>query len=215
MSRYQITNTQYAAFLNDAGIGSDGLWTGGSYSGQVLIKASRNSADWGLHWETDKWVPVSGYENHPVIYVTWYGADEYARWAGGTLPTEAQWEYACRAGTTTIYSYGDSADGDYMWYLGNNTPSGTKAVGQKLPNPWGLYDMHGNVFEWCSDWYGSDYYSDPNAGTDPAGPDSGFNRVLRGGRWGNDAQGCRSAFRYSYIPDNVSYNIGFRVVFVQ
>ena len=91
------------------------------------------------------------------------------------LPTEAQWEYTCRAGTTTTFSYGDSENGDYMWY-GSNSSCSTHEVGTKLPNDWGFYDMHGNVWEWCLDWYGDRTY-----GADPYGPSSGTNRMLRGG----------------------------------
>ena len=112
------------------------------------------------------------------------------------LPTEAQWEYACRAGTTTTYSYGDSANGNYMWYT-DNSSSSTHPVGSKLPNPWGLYDMHGNVWEWCLDWYGTLAY-----GTDPLGSSSGSCRVSRGGSWGNSASDCTSSYRLGGSPSN-------------
>ena len=98
MSKYQITNAQYAAFLNAKGIGNPATATVEGYGSRTLVSASSGSYDWGLHYNTDRWEPVSAYENHPVIYVTWYGAKAYADWIGGTLPTEAQWEYACRGG---------------------------------------------------------------------------------------------------------------------
>ena len=123
------------------------------------------------------------------------------------LPTEAQWEYACRAGTTTGYSYGDSGNGDYMWY-NDNSSSETHGVGTKLPNPWGLYDMHGNVWEWCLDWYASSL----SGGADPKGSSSGPYRVLRGGSWYNSAGDCTSSFRYFINPSNVGSNVGFRLV---
>ena len=122
------------------------------------------------------------------------------------LPTEAQWEYACRAGTTTTYSYGSSANGNYMWYSSNS--SSTHPVGSKSANPWGLYDMHGNVWEWCLDWYGTLAY-----GTDPKGSSSGSRRVDRGGGWYLDADYCTSSYRGSHDPSNVNYDvIGFRLV---
>ncbi len=213
MSKYQVTNLQYAAFLNAEAIGSDGKWATGTYPTQQLISASSGYYDWGLHYNADKWEPVAGYENHPVIFVTWFGATEYARWVGGNLPTEAQWEYACRAGTTTAFSFGDDdADmGRYGWPWENNTADGTKAVGRKQPNAWGLYDMHGNVFEWCSDWHDS---VGSGSVSDPIGPATGSGRVVRGGSYAGPAQLCRSAFRPYGYPYEVSSDMGFRVVFV-
>ena len=123
------------------------------------------------------------------------------------LPTEAQWEYACRAGTTTTYSYGDSANGSYMWYSSNSSPK-SHEVGTKSPNPWGLYDMHGNVWEWCLDWYASSL----TGGTDPKGSSSGSYRVIRGGSCGGSASGCASSYRNHYLPSGESYNGGFRLV---
>ena len=122
------------------------------------------------------------------------------------LPTEAQWEYACRAGTTTTYSYGNSANGNYMWYTSNSS-SKTHPVGSKSANPWGLYDMHGNVLEWCLDWYGTLAY-----GTDPKGSSSGSLRVKRGGCWYDDAGFCSSSYRSYNAPSYESYRNGFRLV---
>ncbi len=132
------------------------------------------------------------------------------------LPTEAEWEYACRAGHDgTRFWWGDDPGygglGDYAWYTGNNDPYGTKPVGQKIPNPWGLYDMHGNVWEWCSDWYDSDYY-DISPSTDPQGPANGSFRLLRGGSWGSLPLYCRSAYRGYSIPSRRSVILGFRLV---
>ncbi|KPA16999.1 Sulphatase-modifying factor domain protein, partial [Candidatus Magnetomorum sp. HK-1] len=132
------------------------------------------------------------------------------------LPTEAQWEYAARAGSTTALANGHLAEtGCDMdtnlnamgWYCGN-ADSKTHQVAQKQPNAWGLFDMHGNVWEWCSDWY--DSYPDISV-TDPGGPSSGSSRVLRGGGRGSHAQNCRSAVRYNYSPGNRSYYIGLRL----
>ena len=125
------------------------------------------------------------------------------------LPTEAEWEYACRAGTDTKYSFGD-AEGQldaYGWY-DKNSGGKTHPVGQKQPNAWGLHDMHGNVWEWCSDWYG-EY---PRGGvTDPQGWSGGSNRVNRGGSWNNTARNCRSANRNRNNPSNRNNNLGFRL----
>jgi formylglycine-generating enzyme required for sulfatase activity len=128
------------------------------------------------------------------------------------LPTEAEWEYACRAGSTTEYGYGDDTVGlgNYAWYYGNSG-SKTHPVGEKKPNAWGLYDMHGNVWEWCADWYGN---YDSNAATDPVGPSFGVPRVLRGGSWGHIAAYCRSANRVSTYPSSRYHDFGLRVVVV-
>jgi formylglycine-generating enzyme required for sulfatase activity len=127
------------------------------------------------------------------------------------LPTEAEWEYSARAGTTGAYSFGDDADslGGYAWY-DDNSGNKTHPVGQKAPNPWGLYDMHGNVWEWVQDWYGDRYYSS-SPGSDPKGPSSGSNRVKRGGCWGHYARSCRSAYRDDSAPDVRYINLGFRL----
>jgi formylglycine-generating enzyme required for sulfatase activity len=157
---------------------------------------------------------------HPVDQMSWNDAVEFCKRlselpeekkAGRVyrLPTEAEWEYACRAGSTTAYSFGESSQslGDYAWFS-NNSDDRTHPVGQKKPNAWGLYDMHGNVFEWCSDWY-AEYPK--GAVSDPAGPKEGSSRVGRGGSWSNFAAGCRSAFRIRGNPV-VSFDyFGFRL----
>ena len=157
-------------------------------------------------------------DDYPATYVNWQDAVEFCRKLSEEegleyrLPTEAEWEYACRAGTTTAYSFGDDASemGEYAWYKENATVVGQKyahTVGQKKPNPWGLYDMHGNVWEWCEDWYGV-YHAD--AATDPTGPSTGSLRVSRGGSWSYVAGLCRSAIRPWDLPSDRS-RYGFRV----
>jgi formylglycine-generating enzyme required for sulfatase activity len=128
-----------------------------------------------------------------------------------TLPTEAQWEYACRAGTTTRFYYGDDAGFNQLWryaWYDDSSSSKTRPVGGKLPNGWGLYDMHGNVHEWCLDWYG-DYQG--GSVSDPQGPQSGTFRVRRGGGWEYIAGRCRSANRDGNSPSITHDYLGFRV----
>ncbi len=163
----------------------------------------------------------------PVEKVSWLEAMEYCtkltqrERAGGRLPegyayrlpTEAEWEYACRAGTTTRFSYGDDKSyaqvGDYAWFTGNSD-SGTHPVGTKRPNPWGLFDMHGGVWEWCLDrWQG---FLPGGSLTNLPGPAEGSLRVARGGSWLYDAKICRSANRDDYSPSNRCSDLGFRVV---
>ena len=136
------------------------------------------------------------------------GAVTWNRDANGyRLPTEAEWEYACRAGTQTPFCGGTSAD-EVGWHVGNSQTR-THPVGEKQPNAWGLYDMHGNVLEWCWDWFGG-YSSEAN--NNPIGPASGTSRVYRGGCWSFQAYQTRSAYRFGNNPNMRSFIIGFRVV---
>jgi formylglycine-generating enzyme required for sulfatase activity len=121
------------------------------------------------------------------------------------LPTEAEWEYACKAGTTTAWSHGTDEGllANYAWFRNNNNPKGTKAVGTKLENPWGFFDMHGNVYELCEDWEGN--YSD-GAQTDPKGPSTGTYRIIRGGAYVLPGQYLRSSVRNSTIRGRLTIN---------
>jgi formylglycine-generating enzyme required for sulfatase activity len=157
--------------------------------------------------------------SNPVEMVSWDNVQEFINRLNKQeghnsyrLPTEAEWEYAARAGTTGVYSFGDDAGslGQYAWWYGNSGDK-THPVGQKQPNAWGLYDMHGNVWEWVQDWYGENYYSS-SPSTDPKGPPSGSHRVLRGAGWSDYyAEYCRSAIRRSTTPVSRFSNNGFRV----
>jgi len=161
--------------------------------------------------------------NNPVDFVSWDAAVEFCRKlsalpaekaAGNVyrLPTEGEWEFACRAGTTTKYSFGDDDSGlvDYAWFR-DNSSFRHHPVGGKTPSAWGLHDMHGNIWEWCIDWWFEAYPDGP--ATDPTGPTSGLYRVARGGSWGNSAESCRSAYRDASFPSIRSnrINLGFRV----
>jgi len=151
-------------------------------------------------------------DNCPVEQVNWNEAKAYCESQGKRLPTEAEWEYAARAGTTTRYYWGNDASeaGRYAWYAGNSG-STTHPVGQKEPNAWGLYDMAGNVWQWTADWYAKDYYgSSPER--NPKGPGSGSYRVDRGGSWHLVPANLRSAYRRSGTPDYRSSGFGFRCV---
>jgi formylglycine-generating enzyme required for sulfatase activity len=173
-------------------------------------------------------------DEHPVVCVSWNDAVAFCQWLGKKesktyrLPTEAEWEYACRAGTPTRYSSGD--DPETLAKVGNvadatfkaKFPSykyGVKAsddfvftapVGKFKPNAFGLYDMHGNAWQWCADWYAEEYYATSPA-DDPTGPNSGADRVLRGGAWDIRPGVARSACRDGFDPVYRSFNLGFRV----
>jgi formylglycine-generating enzyme required for sulfatase activity len=181
---------------------------------------------------TGSWTP--GYEpsatyglgaGYPAYYVSWNDIQSFISalntQTGKTyrLPTEAEWEYAARGGAQSGgYRYsGSNTIGEVAWYW-DNIPSqtfgqagyGTQPAGTKAANELGIYDMTGNVFEWCSDWYGSTYYT-ADAQTDPAGPSTGFNRVFRGGGWINGARGCRVSYRAYDTPDYRYADLGFRL----
>ena len=173
-----------------------------------------------------------------MVDVSWNDALEYCKWLSKKegkiyrLPTEAEWEYACRAGTTTRYYSGD--DPETLAKVGNAADAASKAkfpngrytikandgyvftapVGKFKANAFGLYDMHGNAWEWCADWYGADYYAKSPV-DDPIGPASGDGHVLRGGSWGSGAHGARSAERNGCAPRDRDYGAGFRVARTQ
>jgi formylglycine-generating enzyme required for sulfatase activity len=158
-----------------------------------------------------------GKPNHPVENISWNDAQEFIgrlnRWEPGNryrLPTEAEWEYACRDGTTTRYSFGDGARQleKYAWYKGNAKGT-THPVGEKTPNRLGLHDMHGNVSEWVQDWYNENYYEESPV-SDPSGPDTGSHRVLRGGSWFYRARFARVSSRGRDVPGG-RLSIGFRL----
>ena len=158
--------------------------------------------------------------NLPVEQVNWNDCQSFVaklkdKVSGGefSLPTEAQWEYACRAGTSTEYSFGDGDAnlGEYAWFTGNSNRQ-THPVGEKKANPWGLYDIHGNVWEWCQDWYGP--YASAEV-SDPTGASSGSSRVIRGGSWSHSSRDLWSSFRLKFAPDFRFRSIGVRVVLVE
>jgi formylglycine-generating enzyme required for sulfatase activity len=208
---------QWRSFINDTG-----------YRTKAEIQG------WSMIWTGSKWVKKKGYywdnpefpqtETHPVTCLSCNDVQKFIEWLTGKegktyrLPTETEWEYACRAGTTTPFYTGNCISTDQANYDGTHPmpgcPEGEYRKGPVEvesfePNPWGLHDMHGNVWEWCQDKYKRDYPS--GRVTDPKGPTSGWERVLRGGSWHNYAGHIRSALRYRYYPDKWLNYSGFRL----
>ncbi len=236
IGKYAVTVAEFRRFVEATGYQTDAekegfsdIFTNGEVKkGEGLNWRDGVSGSWWYPWR--RWFRLE--ENHPVLHVSWNDAVAYCKWLSAKtgkhfrLSTEAEREYACRAGTTTPFNTGknlttDQAnyDGDYPY---NNNQKGvyrqnTVAVNSFAPNAWGLYNMHANVLEWCSDWYGETYYDDCKAKgvvENPAGPETGSKRVLRGGGWNYIAEYCRSAYRDSGTPDFRNSYVGFRLVFV-
>lgn len=225
MGKYPVTVGEFKSFVNDTGYQTEAETGSG---GNVCIGGSwQRKTD--ANWENPYF---SQTDDHPVVLATWNDAVYYCNWLsekeeltpvytigtplicnwnanGYRLPTEAEWEYACRAGTVTAYSTGASISTGQANY--NNAVGSTTKVGSYASNPWGLYDMHGNMFEWCWDWFGA--YS-AGSQTDPKGAVSGVVRVIRGGSWDHIVQAASSAFRNGDDPFAKDSNsaLGFRVV---
>jgi formylglycine-generating enzyme required for sulfatase activity len=195
MSKHEITNEQYCAFLN-----AD---PGRNIEGSIYLETSR------IVRQENRYLPTDGFEKHPVVGVTWYGAKAFCDWMGGRLPTEAQWEYAARAAGDTIkYPWGneepDTTKANFsLWW---ESPSAMKPVGSYPPNGLGLFDMAGNAWEWCYDWYGK--YS-AQSQTDPEGAANGASRVVRGGAFRSSPGDVRCAVRLRYGPGTGTPMSGF------
>jgi formylglycine-generating enzyme required for sulfatase activity len=198
MGKFEVTVGQFKAFVAD----NPGYQTSAEKAGDKYT------------WRSPGFTQTP---EHPVVYVSWNDAQDFCSWLSKRtrqkfrLPFEAEWEYCCRAGTTTRYSFGEDPKelGDHAWFR-DNSETQTQAVGRKKANPLGLHDLHGNVNEWCQD--DKRKYAKEKV-TDPQGPRAGENRAFRGGSWHNDAQGCRCANRQDQAQHFRRFeDHGFRVV---
>lgn len=208
IDKYEITNSEFASFLND---GNESC-----YNSYMKISLS----DTG-------YAAVSGFERHPVIFVSWNGASAYAQWAGKRLPTEAEWEKAARGYSVKAFPWGWEIDGSYANYKNSGDPfesnrfsttpvgyyNGTNRDGYQTLNgesPFGIHDMAGNVWEWVSDWYSEDYYNSSGALNNPRGPAGGSKKVIRGGSWANYDIQIRTGYRYYSSQTLKNSALGFR-----
>ena len=221
IGKYPVTVGDFRRFVDVTGYQTEAEREGGA----SVSDAKRRSLD--FEWEDDRFwsgeKPDANWRNpyctqaedHPVVCISWNDAVAYCEWLSKQtgeryeLPTEAEWEYACKAGNNSSYCFGEDEQRleQYAWYS-ENAESRTHPVGEKLPNAWQLYDMHGNVWEWGRDWYGS--YSEQFQ-SNPSGPESGSGRVVRGGGWSLGAAYCRSAYRGDWLPGDRGSALGFRL----
>lgn len=207
-----VTNAQYCQFLNEKGNQEEGGVSWIDLDGAYDSERCRIEP-----MAKGRFAVEPGYEEHPVVYVSWYGAAAYCNWLGTLagdksyrLPTEAEWEYAARGGRRSRYfKYAGSNILDKVAWYNENSGGRLHHVTELDANELGIYDMSGNVWEWCSDWYGDDYY-EKGPLDNPQGPTHGSARVLRGGSWLDSYQDCRVSYRNKTVPDE-RFFIGFRV----
>ena len=210
--KYEITNSQYKAFMDAGGYNNSAYWTAEGWTW-----CTNNNITQPEYWTSGEYNSGIAFPKCPVVGVNWYEAYAFCKWAGGRLPTEAQWEKAARHTDARFFAWG------YTWdaskcnsdnnvspdTFGYSSPVGYFPTGASY---YDTYDMTGNVWEWCNDWYDSTYYSDPSANNNPLGPTTGINRVLRGGSWGDYYGNCRTAYRIQGPPFFRIYSYGIRPV---
>jgi formylglycine-generating enzyme required for sulfatase activity len=232
VGKYPIKVGEFRRFATATGYKTEAEQGGGAWVWNRGEFGDKEDASWRNPYMVQD-------DRHPVVCISWNDAKAYCEWlsraTGRTyaLLSEAQWEYACRAGSETAYCFGDDETGlaAYAWFGDSSKSASTHPVGEKKPNAWDLHDMHGNVWEWCADWWSRNYYeqlagnarvatselradaSDTASGAskDPSGPDSGSYRVFRGGSWYGGAGGCRSACRGGRRPGYRGSVLGFRL----
>jgi formylglycine-generating enzyme required for sulfatase activity len=217
IGRFEITNLQYANFLNEY---KSDMISDGEFADELMIL----SYDGGIKYFQGEWKPDLGYEYLPAIGVTWFGADEFCRYYNFRLPTEAEWEYAARELGKAVrfgngkneanpkeINYNGSLESGYAFIKVGINRQGAVNVGGFPPNSLGIFQMSGNVWEWCQDWYASNYYHRSDY-EDPSGPPFGQYKVIRGGSWFNSGFANRITERSFSPPYKSNADIGFRVV---
>lgn len=211
ISKYEVTNAQFQAFINASGYSNNTYWTAEGWDWRTA-----NNINEPAYWSSGQYNSGPSFPNYPVVGVSWYEAYAFCKWAGGRLPTEAEWEKAARGTDSSyIWPWGSVWDGSKCNSYYNTAPDtftysspvGFFSTGQ---SPYGVYDMAGNVVEWVNDWYQNNYYS-ISPTNNPQGPEIGSDRVLRGGSWYWVDVHCRVSYRVWYAPHDRKYYLGFRL----
>lgn len=211
IDKYEVTNNQYSVFMAAGGYSNIAYWTTEGWTWRTS-----NSITAPLYWLSGQYNSGNAFPSHPVVGVNWYEAYAFCQWAGGHLPTEAQWEKAARYTDTRYYPWGSTWDAakcnsTYNTPPDNFTYSSPVGYFSAGASYYGVHDMAGNVFEWVNDWYSSTYYNDPGATSNPTGPTSGTHRHFRGGSFHMPASLCRVACRSVAPPASRDSHSGFRV----
>ena len=208
LSKYEVTNAEYCKFLNEKGLNAEKVaeW--------IDINGKEGDEQCRIYYEKGMYKIQSGFEKYPVIFVSWFGANAYANWIGGRLPTEAEWEYAARGGkySQNFLFSGSNKLSKVGWYSKIPNVNGAQPVGLKAPNELGLYDISGNVWEWCSDWYDPHFYNSEDL-NNPTGPSRGEKKIVRGGSWKYEKEYARVFDRVFNYPNSQFEIYGFRVAF--
>jgi len=203
IGKYELSNNEFAVFLNEKGNKYE------THAYWINLEGKWRTLKCRIYKKDNKYLVEKGYENHPVNFVNWYGANAYCKWKGGRLPTEAEWEYV--AATGSDISIDNNTIDQIAWYADNSNNKIHK-TGSKKPNKLGIHDLQGSLWEWCSDWYDTGYYAKSKR-KNPINTNKADYKVIRGGSWANNKTMMQVTNRNAINPGINKINLGFRIVY--